>query len=135
MDPQLMSRMAEAVLVVHVGVILFNVFGLIAIPIGGWRGWGFVRIFWWRALHLGILGLVALQAVLQRACVLTIWQSDLVRRAGEAAPDTPLIERWVMHAIFWPLPSWVFAALYVGICAYTLLLWRLVPPRRPRDLR
>ncbi len=131
MDRQLISLLAGLVLTFHVGVILFNLFGLIAIPLGGWRGWAFVRVFWWRALHLVILALVAVQAVLQQACFLTLWQGALQRYAGEAASDMPLIERWVNRLVFWPLPLRFFAALYVAVCAYTLLLWWLVPPRRP----
>jgi hypothetical protein len=130
MTPQTLSRLADAVLLVHVGIVLFNVFGLVAIPLGFWRGWSFVRIFWWRALHLGILALVALQALFQRACLLTLWQSDLLRAAGSAASDAPLLQRWLGELIYWKLPIWVFAVLYVAVSAYTLLLWILVPPHR-----
>ena len=132
MTPQTLSALANLVLAVHVAVILFNVFGLVAVPLGGWLGWRFVRIAWWRALHLGGLALVALQALFGRACFLTIWQSALMRGAGEAASDAPLLQRWIMHAIFWPLPSWAFVVLYVAVCAYALALWRLVPPSRSR---
>lgn len=124
--------LADIVLGVHVAVILFNLFGLIAIPLGGWRGWGFVRIFWWRALHVAILALVALQAVLKEVCFLTLWQGELLRRAGQAASEAPLIARVVSRLIFWPLPLWAFAVLYVAVCLYVLLLWRLVPPLLPR---
>jgi hypothetical protein len=123
------TLLADIVLGFHLLVILFNLFGLVAIPLGGWLGWRFVRIFWWRALHVAILALVAVQAVLQQACFLTLWQAALMRRAGEAASDAPLIVRAVHWLIFWPLPLWVFAVLYVAVCAYVLLLWRLVPPR------
>ena len=120
--------LAAAVFWIHVGVILFNVFGLVAVPLGAWLGWRFVRIFWWRALHLAALGIVALQAVFGRACLLTLWQSDLGSGAG--APPEPLIQHWVTSLIYWPLPIWVFAILYVAIWIYALALWRLVPPRR-----
>jgi uncharacterized protein DUF2784 len=93
-----------------------------------------VRIWWWRALHLAILALVAVQPLLARACFLTLWQSALQERAGETASSAPLIVRWVHDLLFWPLPLWVFAVLYVVIWLYALLLWRLVPPRR-RALR
>jgi hypothetical protein len=122
--------LADLVLALHLGVIAFNVFGLIAIPLGALVGWRFVRIFWWRALHVGILGIVALQAVAGRACFLTDWHAALVRAAGGTESDAPLIERLVERLIFWPVPSWVFVALYLVVCAYTLALWRLVPPRR-----
>lgn len=129
MDARLYSLLALLVLAAHVGIILFNVAGLVLIPLGGWRGWGFVRIFWWRALHLAILALVAVQALLARACFLTLWQSTLQERAGESASSAPLIARWLHDLLFWPLPLWFFAVLYVAVWLYALLLWRLVPPR------
>ncbi len=132
MNHQLLTAAAAAILWAHVAVIAFNIFGLIVIPLGAWRAWGFVRVFWWRALHLGALALVALQAVLGQACFLTIWESDLLTRAGEAAASNdPMIQKWISRIIFWPFPLWVFAVLYVGVCMYTLLLWRLVPPQLP----
>ncbi len=126
------ALLADAVLAAHLGVILFNLFGLVVIPLGGWLGWRFVRVLWWRALHAAVLALVALQAVTAQACVLTSWQFRLMRAAGEAASDAPLIARMVNRLIYWPLPLSAFAALYVAVCAYVLLLWRLVPPDRSR---
>ena len=131
MEPDLLWILASIVLAVHVGVILFNLFGLVAVPVGAWRGWRFVRVFWWRALHLAILAVVALQAVFGRACFLTLWQSVLEQSAGVASPSAPLIARWVERLVFWPLPLWFFAALYVGVWIYVLLLWLLVPPVLP----
>jgi hypothetical protein len=119
--------MAGAVLSLHLAVIAFNLFGLVATPLGAWLGWGWVKIFWWRALHLAAMAVVALQALAGRACFLTIWQSDL---EGGAAEAQPLIARWVNSLVYWPLPSWVFAALYVLLLVYVAVLWRLVPPRR-----
>jgi hypothetical protein len=129
---QLYSLVALLVLLVHVAVILFNLFGLIAIPLGAWRGWRFVRVFWWRALHLAILGLVAVQAVLDQVCFLTAWQRALEHAAGETASGAPFIARIVNRLIYWPLPLWVFAVGYVVVCLYALVLWTLVPPRRRR---
>jgi hypothetical protein len=126
--------LADIGLAAHVAVIAFNVFGLVAIPVGAWRGWAFVRVFWWRALHLGILIIVAVQAVVGRACFLTLWWSELLARAGEIASSQPLIARLVTRAIYWPLPLWVFAALYVAVLGYTVFLWWRVPPERNRGL-
>ena len=117
--------LATLVLALHLAIILFNVGGLVVIPLGAWRQWRFVRIFWWRALHLALLAVVALQAVLGRVCFLTDWQAAL---AGASAP-TPLIAGWINRLIYWPLPLWVFAVLYVAVWIYVLALWLLVPPR------
>lgn len=115
----------QLVLGAHLGVIAFNVAGLALIPLGAWAGWRFVRLRWLRLLHLASLAVVALQAALGQACFLTIWQSDLT---GGGHAD-PLIMRWVNSVIFWPLPMWVFSALYLAVFAYVLALWRWVPPR------
>lgn len=122
---------AQAIFWVHIGIITFNVFGLIVIPLGVWLGWAFVRVLWWRILHLVALLIVALQAVLGRACFLTIWESDLAVRAGETSSNLPLIQGWITRLVFWPLPIWAFAVFYVAIALYVIALWVIVPPRWP----
>lgn len=126
--------LAALVLAAHLAVIGFNLFGLVAIPLGAARGWAFVRVRWWRALHLASLAVVAVQALAGRACFLTIWQDDL----SGASEQTPLIMRVVNGLIYWPLPMWVFTAAYAAVFVYVLALWRLVPPspsRRPSSGR
>ena len=117
--------LAQLILALHLGVIAFNVGVLIIIPLGAALGWRWVRRRGWRALHVASWAVVALQAALGRACFLTIWQDALT---GEAARP-PLVERWVESLIYWPLPIWVFGAIYLALFAMVLALWRLVPPR------
>jgi hypothetical protein len=116
--------LAQTVLAAHLAIIAFNAFGLVAIPLGAWRGWAWVRVRWWRALHLVSMAVVALQAVLGRACFVTLWQDQLTG----ARAEPPLIMRWVNGVIYWPLPIWVFAAAYLAVFAYVVVLWRRVPP-------
>jgi hypothetical protein len=120
--------LAEAVLAVHLVVIAFNVFGLVAIPLGGWLGWRWVRVRWWRWLHLASMALVAVQAVAGQACILTILQARL---SGSSGAPEPLIMGFVNRLVFWPLPLWAFAVLYVVLLVYVLALMKLVPPRSP----
>ena len=124
--------MADVILAGHVMIILFNVFGLLVVPIGGVFGWRFVRIRWWRILHVVLLAAVAAQALVGQACILTLWQAAL---AGAAGHPPPLIARFVNGLIYWPLPIWVFAALYTVVFGYALALLWLVPPNRPIGLR
>lgn len=119
--------LAYLVLALHVAIIAFNLLGLILIPFGARHGWAFVRDPRWRMLHLLSWGVVALQAISGRVCFLTLWQDEL---AGAPGDSTPLIVRWIEAIIYWPLPLWVFAALYVAAFLYVLALFRLVPPRR-----
>jgi hypothetical protein len=122
--------LADLVLAAHVAIILFNVFGLVAVPVGAVCGWRFVRIRWWRVLHILLLAAVAVQALLGRACILTLWQSALSGARGQPAP---LIAYWVDRLIYWPLPIWVFEVLYIAVFGYAVALFWLVPPRRNPD--
>ncbi|MGH7046575.1 MAG: DUF2784 domain-containing protein [Stellaceae bacterium] len=119
--------LAEAILAVHLAIILFNVLGLIVVPLGAVCGWRFVRVRWWRVLHILLLATVAVQAVAGRACILTVWQAAL---SGSTTAPTPLLMGWVNRLIYWRLPLWVFAVLYVLVFLYALALMVLVPPRR-----
>ncbi len=123
--------LAQAILAFHILIIAFNVFGLIAIPLGAWRGWRWVRIFWWRALHLVALLVVAVQALLGTACFLTIWQSELQEAAGRRGYRLPLIQTWIDHLLFWHLPMSFFTSIYVLVWIGVLLLWWKVPPVLP----
>jgi len=90
----------------------------------GWRG---VRARWWRALHIASWAAVAVQAALGRACFLTLWQDDLT---GAGGSEPPLIMRFVNSLIYWPLPMWVFTAVYLALFGLVIALWWLVPPER-----
>ena len=115
--------LAEAVLAAHLVVIAFNVFGLVAIPLGGWLGWRFVRARGWRWLHVASMAGVAGQALAGRACILTLLQDQF----SGAGATSPLIMTIVNKLIFWPLPMWAFTAIYVLMFGYVLLLLKLVP--------
>ena len=118
---------ALAILGIHLVIIVFNVVGCIAVPIGAWRRWRWVREFWWRLAHLLCLLVVAVQALAGRACFLTILQADA---AGHTHGVQPLIAGWINHVIYWPLPLWVFAAGYVAVFLYVIGLWIWVRPQR-----
>ncbi|MCE1161699.1 MAG: DUF2784 domain-containing protein [Thiomonas sp.] len=127
-DP-LALLLAHLVLGVHLGVIAFNLAGLILVPLGAWRRWRWVRACLWRALHLLSMAVVAAQAALGRACFLTLWQSALMREAGGQGYAAGLIQTWIDRLIFWNLPLSVFTVLYLAVGVYTLALWWRVPPR------
>jgi hypothetical protein len=123
------AMLAGLILAVHLAVIAFNIGGLIAIPLGARLGWTFVHNPVFRLLHLGSLAVVAAQALAGRACFLTLWQAE----AGGTPDEEPLIMRTVNALIYWNLPEWVFAAVYVAVFGYTLALVKLVPIRKRRS--
>src|ERR1051326_853771 len=123
--------LADFVLLLHFAVVLFNVFGIVAIPLGGWLGWRFVRVFWWRALHLATLAVVALQAAAGRLCFLTNWHAALLQMTENRRSFPAGVADFISRLIFWPLPLWAFVVIYVAVALFTLALWWLVPPRYP----
>lgn len=129
-SPALAGWLADAILVLHVGVVAFVVLGAVAIPLGAWRRWRWVRRFGWRATHLVLMGVIALQAWLGALCPLTVWEQALRRRAGEAVYRESFIEYWLSRLIFFEAPWWIFVAAYSGFAALVLLLWWAVPPCR-----
>ncbi len=60
--PRLYLLLADALLVLHALIVLFNVGALPVIWVGHFRGWKFVRAFSFRAAHLLLIGFVAAQS-------------------------------------------------------------------------
>jgi hypothetical protein len=117
------AALGDAILVVHFVIIVFNIAGLVVIPLGAALGWRFVRIAWLRLLHLGILVIVAGQALLGRACILAIWQNELT---GNTAAPEPIVQ-WLDGLIYWNFPIWMFAIFYSVIVLYVVALTVFVP--------
>ena len=117
---------ADAILVVHFGIVLFIVGGLVAVWIGAAAGWGWVRNPWFRCLHLAAIAYVAGEALLGIACPLTLWEDAL---RGGARPDS-FVGRWVRWLVFYDAPEWIFTVAYVAWALATLLPLRFGPPRR-----
>jgi len=116
--------LAGVILGVHFVIIAFNVLALVVIPAGAWLGWGLVRWAWLRVLHLGIMAVVAGQALAGRACFLTIWENDLT--GNRTAPE-PMIAHWLDGLIYWNIPIWGFAIFYSALFLYVVALTVWVP--------
>ncbi len=130
LPPTVASWLADAILALQVGIVAFVVFGALAVPLGAWRGWRWVRRFGWRAAHVLLMGVIALQAWLGALCPLTVLERALRAQAGEAVYGETFIEHWLSRLIFFEAPWWVFVAAYTAFAAFVLLLWWWVPPRR-----
>jgi hypothetical protein len=121
-----MTLLADAVLLLHFGYVLFVVGGLVLIWLGWARHWRWVRNWWFRVLHLAAIALVAVEALAGLLCPLT-WLEDALRPG--AAVDAGFIQRWVHAILFWDLPAWVFACAYVAFALLVAATFVLLPPR------
>lgn len=122
--------LADAILVLHAGVVAFVVLGAIMIPVGARLRWDWVRDVRWRIAHVALMVVIALQAWMGALCPLTVWEQALRRRAGQATYEASFIEHWLSRLIFFDAPWWTFVAAYSGFAVLVLACWFTVPPRR-----
>ncbi len=124
--------LADLILVLHAAVVLFNVLSLPLIWLGQWRRWRFVRNFSYRAVHLGLMAFVALQALADEICPLTRWENQLRLKAGEpiAYPGS-FLAHWVQRFLYHDADARFFSIGYVSFFALVLLSWFWVKPDPP----
>ncbi|GAB3728429.1 hypothetical protein GCM10028862_05900 [Luteimonas pelagia] len=124
------AGLADALLVLHAGVVGFVLVGELLFLAGGVRGWRWVRDLRLRVAHLVLMLYVAVQAWAGALCPLTVWEQSLRRMAGEQGHERGFVEHWVSRAIFFDLPAWVFLLAYTGFALLVVATWFLVPPGR-----
>lgn len=122
--------LADAVLTVHVGIVLFVVLGLVLVLVGNRRGWPWVNDLWFRLAHLAAIAVVVAQAWLGVICPLTTLEVWLRRQAGQLGYDGSFIEYWLQQVLYYDAPAWVFIALYTGFGLLVVASWWWFPPRR-----
>lgn len=130
MSPVAYALLADAILIVHFLFVAFVVCGFLAVLIGKWAGWSWVRNAAFRNAHLVAIGVVVLQAWLGRLCPLTSWETSLRIRAGQAGYSETFIQHWLHRVLFFDAPSWVFTLIYTLFGAMVLALWFLDSRRR-----
>lgn len=127
-DPALL---ADLILLLHAAIVAFVVAGQGLFMLGGVLGWRWVRGFWLRVGHLGLILYVAGQAWLGRYCPLTLWEVRLRLAAGQSPyGGESFVQYWVGELLFHDLPGWVFLAGYSAFAALVLFTWWWIPPRR-----
>ena len=74
--------LANAVLIVHVGIAAFVVVGLLLVIAGNLKRWRWVNNAWLRVAHLAAIGIVVAESWLGFVCPLTTLEMWLRSRAG-----------------------------------------------------
>jgi hypothetical protein len=123
--------LADAVLLVHFGFVLFVVLGLIAVVVGGCRGRRWIRHGGFRLAHLGAIAVVVVQAWLGDICPLTRLEMWLRHRAGQAGYEGGFVQHWVGELLYYSAPPWVFVAAYTVFALLVLAAWWAYPPELP----
>ena len=127
-EPSLLLILADALLLIHVLFVGFVVLGLVAIYLGFFLHWHWVRNRWFRILHLMAIAIVVLQAWLGMICPLTTWEMALREQAGAAVYAGSFIQHWLHKLLYWQAPDWVFIVVYTVFGALVLASWFIVRP-------
>lgn len=127
---------ADAVLVLHLALVLFVIGGLLLVWWGHWRrargahGWRWVDGWTFRLLHLATIGVVVAESWLGIECPLTTLERWLRQQAGAATYAGGFIEHALQALLYWQAPAWVFTLAYSGFGLAVLASWWRFPPRR-----
>lgn len=122
--------LADAVLLLHFGIVLFVLGGLLLIVGGNLAGWRWVNAWWFRLLHLAAIGVVVAESWLGIECPLTTLESWLRLQAGQPAIERSFVEHWVSRLLYYRAPPWVFTLAYTLFGLLVLLAWWVYPPTR-----
>ncbi|MDV3504954.1 DUF2784 domain-containing protein [Marinobacter sp. M-5] len=120
--------LADAVLAVHVAIVVFVVGGLVLILVGNRLGWHWVNRRGFRYLHLLAIGVVVLQAWLGVLCPLTTLEMWLRAEAGEAGYTGSFVQHWLQRLLYYEAPPWVFIVAYSLFGLAVLFAWWKFPP-------
>ena len=77
------ALLADVVVVVHLAIVLFVIFGQLLVLIGWPLRWNWIRNFRFRLVHFVIMAIVAVQAAFGVLCPLTILENWLRDQAGQ----------------------------------------------------
>lgn len=122
--------LADIVVAIHVAYVSYVVFGQLAIFAGILFRWQWIRNIWFRVTHLVMMSIVAVEALLNIQCPLTVWEDKLRVLAGQSVTGETFMGRLLHNLLFYSWPPWVFTLLYIGFALLVLATFILAPPRR-----
>jgi hypothetical protein len=126
------SLIADLLVAIHFGWVIFIVLGLFIIILGGILQWRFIRNFWLRAIHLAMILVVVFEEIFGIPCPLTIWEYELRSASGQLnVTDMPFVPRLIHLLIFFDFPPIVFTVAYFLFGLAVLISWVFVRPVLP----
>lgn len=134
MDRTLVYQLlADGVLVMHLGIVLFVVGGLFVVVAGNWLGWEWVNFGWFRLAHLGAIAIVVAQSWFGLVCPLTSLEMWLREHAHGSVYAGSFVEHWVQRVLYYDVPAWLFTAAYTLFAVVVAATWWYFPPRFRRQ--
>ena len=121
--------LANAVLALHVALVLFVVGGLVLIVVGNLAAhWRWVNHLAFRLAHAAAIAVVVAEVWFGLTCPLTTLEMWLRQRAGATTYDGGFIEHWLTWLLYYDAPAWVFVVLYSLFGLIVAATWWYFPP-------
>jgi hypothetical protein len=116
--------LADLVLITHFAIAAFLALGMLLIPLGAYWHWAWVRSRRLRQIHMGLMILIAIEALFHITCPLTTLEAYLRK---STAPESFWADQ-LGKILYWDLPLEFFTILYGCCVVWALFLWKSVPP-------
>ena len=123
--------LADVIVVAHLAYVLSVILGLAAILLGWVLKWKWIRNFYFRVIHLLLIGIVVLEALFGIVCPLTNWEYDLRQAAGEGVSEGSFMGRLAHDLLFVDLSEGTLTVCYCIFGALVLGTVFLIPPKWP----
>lgn len=120
---------ADVILLLHVFIVVFNVFGLILIIVGYVRKWSWICNPWFRYTHVAAISIVIVQSWVGVACPLTNLEMALRSKAGETVYSGTFISHWLESILYYQASPWFFVIIYMFFGGLVIAGWFMVRPR------
>ena len=117
--------LADIILILHFLVVIFITVGFLLIPIGYYYYWSWIRNFKLRLFHFGLMFIVTFETLVGITCPLTSIENYL-RGINNSKS---FISFWIEKIIYWDFPTSFFIFLYFVFLGWTLLMWKIYPPK------
>jgi hypothetical protein len=122
--------LADLILVAHVLFVAFVMLGLVAVLLGKYCRWGWVKNWWFRLAHLVAIGIVIAKSWLSMVCPITEWESRSREAADGSSYSISFIQHWLHKALFYNFEPWVFTVAYTAFGILVVAAWLFVPLAR-----
>jgi hypothetical protein len=124
----MMRLLADGVLFLHVGYAAFVIGGLLAVLLGAWLGWRWIRARSFRIVHLLCTAIVAVEALIGVMCPLTWVEHALLVASGTAGYERSFIGQLLYWLLYYDAPLWVFSVAYTVLALTVIACYHYVPP-------
>jgi hypothetical protein len=123
---------ADAILALHLGIVVFVIGGLVLVVAGNLRHWQWANRLWFRVAHMAAIAVVVAESWFGVVCPLTTWEMWLRARAGASTYGGSFIEHWLQRLLYYDAPGWVFTVAYSLFGLVVAATWWYFPPRSSR---